>query len=327
MAKVPPTALPDPAISVVVAAHNRAQRLQALLDSLRCQTIDLQWFELVIVDDASTDDTPRVLARELERSAMRLRIVHRKRADGPAAARNDGWRAASAPLIAFIDDDCVATPEWLEHGLRACQENPGAIVQGRVDPIPAERAQLSPFTRTLRIDSVGPFFQTCNIFYPKELLASLDGFDTFFTMPGGEDTDLAWRAISSGTPAAYAAGAQAYHAVNRIGPLGRLRVAWHWHESMLVYKRFPVLRQALFVKRVFWKDTHYTLARVFVALMLRGRARVLRPYLVVPYLRTLEARRRSEHGDLRHALFYPLEDLVELAAMLRASVEHRMLVL
>jgi GT2 family glycosyltransferase len=230
-------------------------------------------------------------------------------------------------VIAFIDDDCIATAEWLERGLLACEQHPGAIIQGRVDPIPAERAAESPFTRTLRIHGAGPYYQTCNIFYPSSLLDELGGFDTFFTMPGGEDTDLAWRAISRGTPTAFADDAQAYHAVNRIGPLGRLRVAAHWHESMLVYKRYPELRDAVFTKRIFWKPWHYALFRVALAMVLPKRLWFLRSYLIIPYLRSIELRCRNEGGGIGHALFYPIEDLVEIGAMVRASVEHRMLVL
>jgi glycosyltransferase involved in cell wall biosynthesis len=316
-----------PEISVVVATHDRAGRLAALLQSLREQTASSERFEVIVVDDASSDETPSLLDRELARGELRLRVVRSERSGGPATARNIGWRAAGAPLVAFIDDDCVAVPSWLEEGLRASAATPGAIIQGRVDPIPAESSAVSPFTRTLRIHTAGPYYQTCNIFYPRSLLDELAGFDEFFTMPGGEDTDLAWRAISTGTPTAFADRAQAYHAVNRIGPMGRLRVAAHWHESMVVYKRHPELRRAVFTKQIFWKPWHYALFRVALALALPQRLWFLRPYLVLPYLRSIELRCRNERGGLAHALFYPIEDAVEVGAMVRASIRHRMLVL
>jgi hypothetical protein len=96
---------------------------------------------------------------------------------------------------------------------------------------------------------------------------------------------------------------------------------------MVVYKRHPELREAVFTKRIFWKPWHYALLRVVLALMLPRRLRFLRPYLVLPYLRSLGLRRRNEGGSTLHALFYPVEDLVEIGTMLRASVEHRMIVL
>jgi glycosyltransferase involved in cell wall biosynthesis len=318
----------QPRVSVVTATHNRAERLRALLDSLRVQTLASELFETIVVDDGSADATPAVLESEARRPGLNLRVLHRARSGGPAAARNDGWNAANASIIAFIDDDCIADPRWLESGLRACLDNPGGIVQGRVDPIPSEASFESPFTRTLRVHSAGPYYQTCNIFYPRSLLAELGGFDAdAFRSPGGEDTDLAWRAISRGTPTTFAGRARAYHAVNRIGLFGRLRVAGHWSESMLVYKRHPGLREAVFTKGIFWKPWHYALLRVAIALILPRRLRFLRPYLTIPYVRSLETRRRHEGGSLVHALFYPLEDLVEITTMVHASVRHRMLVL
>jgi glycosyltransferase involved in cell wall biosynthesis len=318
----------QPDISVVVATHDRAERLAALLQSLRAQTLAPDSFEVVVVDDASSDHTPAILDRERRRDGLRLRVVRRARCGGQAAARNDGWREALAPLVAFTDDDCVVAVDWLERGLAACGANPAAIVQGRVDPIPTESASQSPSTRTHRIHQSGPYFQTCNIFYPRSLLTKLDGFDRdAFPSHGGEDTDLAWRAISTGTPTAFADDARAYHAVNRIGLLGRLRFAGHWSESMVVYKRHPELRRAVFTKQIFWKPWHYALFRVALALALPQRLWFLRPYLVLPYLRSIELRCRNERGGLVHVLFYPIEDAVEVGAMVRASIRHRMLVL
>lgn len=317
-----------PKVSVVVITHNRAGRLAALLDSLRAQSLERERFEVVVVNDCSTDETPTLLERELRMGALRLDVVHRGGVACRAAARNDGWRTARGELVAYIDDDCVADPDWLTQGLMACAVHPGAIVQGRVDPIVAESASLSPAARSQQIHQAGPYYQTCNIFYPRGLIADLGGFDAdAFTGHGGEDTDLAWRAISRGAPAVFAEQAQAFHAVNRIGLIGRLRFAAHWSESMLVYKRYPELRREVFTKGIFWKPWHYALARVALAAILPRGLRVLQPYLVIPYLRSIELRCRNEGGNVAHALFYPIEDVAEMAAMVRASVRHRMVVL
>ena len=96
----------------------------------------------------------------------------------------------------------------------------GAIYHShtRSDPIPSETDRLSPFVRTLRVHGDGPYYQTCNIVYPRELLERVGGFDAdTYPVPGGEDTDLAFRAIEAGAPTAYAEKAQVYHAVSEIG--------------------------------------------------------------------------------------------------------------
>lgn len=317
----------SPELSVIVITHDRPRRLAALLSSLRCQTLATHRFEVVVVDDASGEDTAELLRTEQASARFELRVV-RRRDPNRAAARNVGWQTARGRLVAYIDDDCVASPDWLQEGLKACDAHPGAVVQGRVDPIPAEAANQSPATRTQRVHQAGPYYQTCNIFYPRQTIAELGGFDAAaFTRHGGEDTDLAWRAISMGVPTAFADQAQAYHAVNRIGLWGRLQFASHWSESMLVYKRYPALRAAVFTKTIFWKPWHYALFRVLVAQALPRRLWFLRPYLVIPYLRSVEMRIRHERGGVLHAWFYPLEDAVEVTAMIRASIRHRMLVL
>ena len=67
-----------------------------------------------------------------------------------------------------------------------------------------------------------PAFQTCNIFYPRAILERVGGFDieAFGRVHGGEDSDLAWRAIKSGAAAVFADGALVHHAVNELGPAG-----------------------------------------------------------------------------------------------------------
>jgi glycosyltransferase involved in cell wall biosynthesis len=316
-----------PEISVVAATHDRSTRLQALLDSLRRQTVGPGGFEVIVVDDASSDETPAVLRDEVERGELRLTTIRRDSSRGPAVARNEGWRAALAPVVAFVDDDCVVADGWLEEGLRCCRENATAIVQGKVDPLPEEAHLETPFTRTLRIHAAGPYYQTCNIFYPRALLEALGGFDETYTMPGGEDTDLAWRGIARGAPTVFCVDAQAYHAVNQIGALGRLRVASHWYESLQVYKHHPELRQAVFLKGIFWKPWHYTFFRALLALAVPRRFRWLRLWLTLPYVASIETRIRFEGGTALHAAFYPIEDVVEIAAAIRASVLYRMLVL
>ena len=108
-----------PEIAVVAATHNRSDRLAALLDALRAQTLGSDRFEVVIVDDASSDGTRELLAEARGRGDLALTVLHQDSSRGPAAARNAGWRAATAPLVAFTDDDCRPSPGWLAAGLRA----------------------------------------------------------------------------------------------------------------------------------------------------------------------------------------------------------------
>jgi len=241
--------------SVVLATHQRAARLRALLASLREQTLDPGRFEVVVVDDGSTDDTPRVLEEERARGGLALRVLRNERPRGPAVARDAGWRAAQGAFVAFTDDDCRLAPGWLEAMLAAAAGGDDRrFVQGRTDPDPDEVDREGPFTRTLRIRSLCPYFQTANVGYPRALLERVDGFDTVtFSVPGGEDADLAWRCIEAGGEPVWAPDAQAWHAVHQLGPVGKLKVAWRWHETMRLYARYPELRRTLTYKVFFQK--------------------------------------------------------------------------
>ncbi len=319
----------SPEVSVVIATRDRPQRLAALLESLRVQSLGCEGaFEVIVVDDGSQAPTRAVLERERARGRLGLTVLTRPQSEGPAAARNDGWRRAKASLVAFTDDDCVADPEWLAAGLRAVGAYEGALVQGRTEPNPEELHQRGPFSRTLRVASRGPFYQTCNIFYSRSLLERLHGFDApSYTRPGGEDTDLAWRAMELGVEPAYAPDAVVFHAVERLGPVGKLRVAARWTEMVHVFARHPQLRRTVLVKRIFWKATHYVLLRALVALFLPRRMRFLRRWLAFPYVRHLVNRGRSEGGGPLAAPYFVLHDLVELYAITRGAIRYRVLVL
>ena len=316
-------AAPDPQISVVAATHNRAERLAALLDSLRTQTVGRP-FEVVIVDDGSGDATPRVLAGAQAASDLDLRVVRNDPPRGRAGARNVGWRAARAPLVAFIDDDCVADPGWLEAGVRAAEESPGTIVQGRTGPIPDE-LPMDLFSRTVVVEKDGPYYETCNIFYPRALVERLGGFDEVsFPGFGGEDTDLAWRAIRQGVQTRYEPEARVFHAVVRMGPVGMLRYAAGWSQTMQIFALYPEIRGRHLHKGVFWHWSHYGLLRVLVALLLPRRWYVLRRWLAHPY--TIYLLRDHETSVLL-APYVALRDLVELVSVVHGAVRHRTFVL
>ncbi len=316
-----------PEITVVVATHNRAARLERLLEGLRAQSLDPDRFEVVVVNDGSRDGTADVLSSAAAEWPT-MTVITRASAAGPATAREEGWRAGAAGLVAFTDDDCVPEARWLERGLAAIAANPGAFVQGRTAPDPAELDALGPFSRTIEVTDLHPAFNTCNIFYARELLERVGGFDTdaFDHSPGGEDCDLAWRAIATGARPVFEPDAVVNHAVDRVGPLGMLRVAARWTTPMLAYARHPGLRRD-FVGGVFWKRTHYWLARTLLALLLPARYAPVRAWLAYPYLRDIWARGRVYGGGPLLAPWYVLLDVVEMVAVARAAVRYRRLML
>lgn len=305
-----------PRVSVVIATRNRPERLAAMLRSLAAQTLPTEQREVIVVDDASTlAEVDRVLA-DAERDGVH--VIRRLEPGGPGGARNSGWREAAGALVAFSDDDCVAAPDWLERLVAAADANAGAIVQGRTDPIPEEEHLRSPFSRTRVIHELGPPFEACNVLYPRAALEALDGFDESLHT-AGEDTDLAWRAVESGTRAVFVPEARVFHAVLQLGPLGILRDARRWEHAVPVFARHPGLRKAHLHLGFFWSVRHAQLLRFLVALPLSRRSRVLALVLAWPYLVHLTKRRS---GPLL-APYIVLHDLVETYAIVRGALRNR----
>lgn len=123
-------------VSVVIPTRNRCGLLPGLLSALAEQSVDSHAFEVILVDNASTDGTSELLAVE---SGARTNLTSvREPTVGISAARNAGCAIARADWIAFIDDDCLPPPGWIAAVLRCLDENPGiGAMVGRYEPPPA----------------------------------------------------------------------------------------------------------------------------------------------------------------------------------------------
>jgi glycosyltransferase involved in cell wall biosynthesis len=118
-------------VSVVVCCYNMATELRGCLESLSRQVYGKK--ELIVVDDASTDDTRKVAAEYQGRIGDRLNVVVNPVNSGVAASRNAGIRHAKGDLIAFTDADCAADPNWLSELVESfCREGPAAV-GGRIE--------------------------------------------------------------------------------------------------------------------------------------------------------------------------------------------------
>ena len=319
-------------ISVVVPSHDRPQRLRALLDALAAQSLRAGRWEAVVVHDDGPGPTEDLLRDHPLAAAGVLR--HRSVAPGTGSAarmRNVGWRAAGGRLIAFTDDDCRPHPDWLERLLAATARKAGAIVQGRTRPDPAEAALLAGASRasTRAVAPPTPFGETCNIAYPRALLAALDGFHEGFALPFGEDMDLLLRARRAGAVLQAAPDAVVDHAVVRQTLGQRLRWSARLEQMPLVAARNPEARLCTGQPfRSFLVSQHAWLLLGAVGLALAPRRRAA-PLLALPWLRHAARRRRARaaRGATRLRVLGEavVTDAVDLAYLARGSARHRML--
>lgn len=121
-------------ISVVICTHNRADHLQAAISSLLTQSVSRSLYEVLVVDNCSTDSTREVVRRySVDHD---VKYIYEPKL-GLSHARNAGWRNARGRYAAYLDDDAVAGPAWLEKALEAFERVkpvPGCV-GGRVTPI------------------------------------------------------------------------------------------------------------------------------------------------------------------------------------------------
>lgn len=314
----------------MVPSHARRLRLRWLLNALEEQTLDPAAFEVVVVHDYEGEDAALLDDHPLARDG-RLRPLRIEAGTGrPSVQRNMGWRAASAPLVAFVDDDCRPDEGWLEALLDAARRAPGAIVQGATRGDPYEMNVLaSPHARTLRVKPPHDFAQTCNIAYPKALLERVGGFDESMPAPAGEDTDLAVRARATGAELVGAPDALVYHAIEAYLLPEAVKLNLKWRHLAFVIKRHPELRKHL-PHGIFWRRSHrdVLLALAGAAVAARFPPAVL---LGAPWVyRRLTRRGRRKRAVAAGLLELPgglIVDVAEVATMAWGSVRYRTIVL
>jgi len=233
-----------PTISVIVCTFNRAHLLEQLLDSLSKQTAPSEAFEVVVVDNNSTDRTREVADRYRGRIANLDYVFEGKQ--GLSHARNAGFRAATGHFVAYVDDECIAPPEWISNALRIIATKKPAVMGGPYGchyevPRPAWCRDEYFSTLTLRGAAPRPldedeYLDGGNLFVQRAVLEELGGFDPRFGMSGkrlgfAEEVEFQdrFRSRFPGTPLLYEPDLAISHMVRKekltLGNLVRTRFA------------------------------------------------------------------------------------------------------
>jgi glycosyltransferase involved in cell wall biosynthesis len=229
-----------PAISVVICTRNRADLLRHALASVVDQPFPRAEFEIIVVDNASTDRTPAVVAEF--QGAAQVRYLREERI-GLCIARNTGWRAASGRHVAFFDDDAIALPGWLaaiRDGFASASGSVG-VIGGRVDPIWEQRRPAwlaDEIAGSLTIVDWGEpgrvipdirreWLVGANMAVPRELLAEIGGFHPWLDRVGNQllssgDVFLQMELIRRGYQCVYLPAMAIQHRV----PASRLTRRW-----------------------------------------------------------------------------------------------------
>jgi GT2 family glycosyltransferase len=186
--------------TVVVPTRDRIESLRRTLRALAAQRTGREW-ELVVVDDGSSPPVPE----DLPDAPAGWRVI-RGPGEGPARARNRGWREARGEIVLFTDDDVEPAADWLERACAYLDANPAASgVEGMTNSGPYDRL------RAMSVENHSPGgFLTANLGFRRDVLRELEGFFEGFPFPHCEDYDLAFRAEALG-PIGFAPEMQVLH--------------------------------------------------------------------------------------------------------------------
>jgi GT2 family glycosyltransferase len=203
----PPTA-EHPKVSVVVCTYNGSRTIGETL--ARVGEVDYPDFEVIVVDDGSTDATPEIVTRHPVR-------VIRTENRGLSSARNTGFRAALGDIVAYIDDDAYPDPHWLRYLVQAFHEGDWACVGGpnlvpASDPPLAQAVANAPGgpVHVLITDQEAEHVPGCNMAFRRDELLRVGGFDPRFRT-AGDDVDICWRIQDGGRKICYHPGALVWH--------------------------------------------------------------------------------------------------------------------
>ena len=194
--------------TIQLCTYNRARLLERVLDGCFEQTISSDSYEVVLVNDGSTDDTLATIERARARARCRFEVIDQANA-GLAKARNAGIAKATGERIIFIDDDVLPLPNFVEEHLRSHAVRPLAIVRGGAINVEGFD-DLPPPVWSIKNYS-GNFFWTTNVSLPLATVRAIGGFNESFSEYGWEDIDVGLRLRFGGVKAVFNPKALVYH--------------------------------------------------------------------------------------------------------------------
>jgi glycosyltransferase involved in cell wall biosynthesis len=245
-------------ISIIIPAYNSEKTIAATIDSALVQ--DFQNLELIVVDDGSTDSTPRILDRYLPR----ISVIHQSNR-GSSAARNAGAAIASGEFLAFLDADDLWLPGKLTESVNALRMDPRAVLvfsdaislghDGVMKrPTPREHApEMSDLLKG------GWTILPSAVVMRRAAFIAMGGFAEEFKRPGGDDPFM-WLVAREHGEFAYLRHPLVIHRVAQVGSLADKYRSGVPVFIRLVRKRYSSDSRAL-VKQVYREFAAYTLAK------------------------------------------------------------------
>ena len=223
---------------MVIPAFNAEEIISQVVNAAQKQDLG-QGVEVIVVDDGSTDQT----ASQAQRAGAK---VVQQTNQGPAAARNTGWRAAQGKIVLFTDSDCKPHRDWAKRLLAGFTTSEVGAVAGSYgiwnpqswlarniyEEIKSRHAKMGEFIRV---------FGSYNVAIRKEVLVKLNGFDENYRRASGEDNDLSYRMLKAGFSIGFRPEALVDHRHQESIFRYLKEQARHGYYRMLMYRTHPAM--------------------------------------------------------------------------------------
>jgi glycosyltransferase involved in cell wall biosynthesis len=323
-------------ISIIIPTMNRKESLEKTLISLGKQSYSKSDYEIIICDDVkSHDGTDKFIQDFIASHDLNIKYFKIKTDfPGPAAARNYGVNQASGKIIGFIDDDCMAFPDWICTAMKTFDNQNIDIIQGSVLPMYPDFkwSNLFKIPRGVIHTQDNGFYVTANMFLKKEAFEESNGFEE--RLKWGEDTDLVYRLLKTNRRIIFSEAIRVYHEMEYLDLISYCKYLRNYSYLPLQIKRNPEIREHLFM-RIFSTKYHiYPLMAFFsVISFLAGFKSVSNLLLLVSIFFYIYSRVFTDfkiHKHLLRILFFPRNlviDSVRLYYVVKGSIKYKILLI
>jgi len=269
-------------VSVLLPTYNRGLLLKEALESLVRQTLAPELFEVVVVDNHSTDHTEAIVRDFQARSPFEIVYQRMDQNHGCFHSMNVACDLARSQILAYLDSDATADPDWLRLGLAAFGESDDiSFVAGHIADKPGQPVKFFSL-RNGAPEGENIFYPTGNCFYRKSVLKRFGGFDERLSFGdvgsspiGCADSDLAWRIKEAGLRYAYRRDVVVYHEVFTLSPLPWLKAHTKLVAVPALFRKHPGMRHVLVGGLFFLRDNLYFYLALFA---------ILAAFLISPWL-------------------------------------------
>lgn len=322
-------------VSIVIPTFNRKELLKENLKSLFNQTYPKDKYEIIVCDDGSTDGTEEVVKELIKKSPGVLRYYKQKN-KGPASVRNLGIYNAKGEIIGFIDDDCIASPTWIEQAIHYFENQKIGGIQGCV------AAQAYKENKSEKIFKIAyavthtedtGLYVVGNMFYRKKVIVEAGCFDP--EVVWGEDTDLAYRVKRWEYEILFCENVIVYHAVKYIGYFEFFKRLKNYEFFALQLKRNPEIRKTLYLGFILRKQDIYPIFTILTIIL--AISNINRYFIYTTLLISIVSYLRSRVFKDFHAKLYPIRimafirnlviDSLALYHVLRGAIRYKCFVI